>query len=230
MQRVGDEKLVSLVVHELRTPVAVMRAYAQLLEAHLSERAGCAPTAHEIAGHILEQADLMAGWVDAMLEVRRLQLRELPLERSPVDLVRLAWTVAEELQQTIGDHRIRVVVSRHVPPPVVGDRARLRQVLSNLLENALRYTTGGIIQVRLGIQKGSCKAFVAVHDQGSGLDHRQLRTIFAPYKQAHSQGSGLGLGLYLSRHIARLHGGELWAESRGHMNGSTFVLALPVEL
>lgn len=229
MQRVGDETFVSLVVHELRTPVAVMRAYAQLLEAQFGEPAGCATSAHEIAGHILEQADLMAGWVDAMLDVRRLQLRELPLERSPVDLIRLAWAVAEELQQTTCDHRICVVVSRHIPPPVVGDRARLRQVLSNLLGNALKYTSGGLIQVRLGIQKGSSKAFIAVHDQGPGLDHRQLRTLFAPYKQAESQGVGLGLGLYLSRHIARLHGGDLWAESRGHMNGSTFVLALPVE-
>lgn len=228
MQRVGDEKLVSLVVHELRTPVAIMRAYAQLLEAQASERRGCAANAHEIAGHILEQADLMASWVDAMLDVRRLQLRELPLEQSPVDLVRLAWTVAEELQQTTRDHRIRVVASGEVPPLIVGDRARLRQVLANLLENALKYTTGGLIQVRLGIQQGSRKAFIAVHDQGPGLNQRQLRTIFAPYKQAEGKSVGLGLGLYLSRHIARLHGGDLWAESRGHMNGSTFVLALPV--
>jgi signal transduction histidine kinase len=228
MQRVGDEKLVSLVVHELRTPVAIMRAYAQLLEAQIAERAGCATTAHEIAGHILEQADLMAGWVDAMLDVRRLQLRDLPLERSPVDLVRLAWTVAEELQQTTRTHRIRVVASGQVPPLIVGDRARLRQVLANLLENALKYTTGGLIHVRVGMQQGSRKAFIAVHDQGPGLDHRQLRTLFAPDKHAQSPGVGLGLGLYLSRHIARLHGGDLWAESRGHMNGSTFVLALPV--
>src|SRR5205085_8966942 len=155
MQRVADEQLVSLVVHELRTPVAIMRAYAQLLETEVSTRAIGPSTAHEIAGHILEQADLMAGWVDAMLDVRRLQLCELPLERTPVDLVRVAWTLADEFQQTTPLHRIRVVAAQSVPPPILGDRARIRQVLSNLLENAVKYTAGGPIQVRVGLQRES---------------------------------------------------------------------------
>ena len=170
----------------------------------------------------------MTDWVDAMLDVRRLQLRELPLERSPVDLVRLAWTVAQELQQTTRLHRIQVRASRHVPPPILGDRARLHQVLTNLLDNAVKYTTGGPIQVRVGVQLTSRKAIVAVHDKGPGLDPGELGTIFAPYEQAEHRGVGLGLGLYLSRQIARLHGGDVWAESRGPMNGSTFILALPV--
>src|SRR5207244_4310565 len=101
-----------------------------------------------------------------------------------LDLVRLAWSVAEEFQQTTRRHRIHVRASRHLPPPIVGDRARLRQVLSNLLENAVKYTGGGLIQVRVGIQDASRRAIVAVHDQGPGLDSSRLGAIFAPYEQA----------------------------------------------
>jgi signal transduction histidine kinase len=225
----GDP-LVSLVVHELRTPVAIIKAYAQLLDAQLSQtQIRAVPCgSHEIATHILEQADLMTDWVDAMLDVRRLQLSELPLERTPVDLTELAWTVAQELQQTTRLHRIRVLASRRMPPPILGDRARLRQVLTNLLENAVKYAAGGPIQVRVGLQPAVQRAMIAVHDTGPGLDPARLGAIFAPYEQAERRGVGLGLGLYLSRQIARLHGGDLWAESRGPMNGSTFILALPV--
>jgi signal transduction histidine kinase len=223
----ADDRVIGLVVHELRTPVAIIKAYAQVLEAQFAQKRATPASSHEITAHILEQADLMADWVDAMLEVRRLQLGEMPLELAPIDLVQLAWMVAEEFQQTTRQHQIRVAGSRDVPPPVLGDRARLRQVLSNLLENAVKYAGSGTIQVRVGV-KGSRNATVAVRDSGPGLDASSLDRIFAPMAQAEVARVGLGLGLYLSRQIARLHGGDLWAESRGPMKGSTFVLALPV--
>jgi signal transduction histidine kinase len=224
-----NDRLVGLVVHELRTPVAIIKAYAELLEAQAAAKHASFSGSREVMSHILEQADLMAGWVDAMLDVERLKLGELPLERTRVDLVRLAWQVATEFQllRATRRHEIRVVASTPVPPPVLADRSRLRQVLSNLLENAVKYAAGGSIQIRVGIQQGSNKAIVAVHDEGPGLDAGQLDRIFAPFEQAARPSIGLGLGLYLARQLARVHGGDLWAESRGRMNGSTFILALP---
>jgi signal transduction histidine kinase len=225
----ANDRLVGLVVHELRTPVAIIKAYAELLEAQASKKHSTLAGSREVMAHILEQADLMSDWVDAMHDVRRLQLGELPLERTRVDLVALAWMVAKEFQQTTRQHQIRVVAS-HPPPPIVADRSRLRQVLSNLLENAVKYAAGGTIQVRLGVLRKDepGTAIVAVHDEGPGLDKRQLDRIFGPFEQAERRSVGLGLGLYLARQIARMHGGDVWAESRGRMNGSTFILALPV--
>jgi signal transduction histidine kinase len=228
---VGNDRLVGLAVHELRTPVAIIKAYAELLEAQASQKQHTLAGSRELASHIREQADLMADWVDAMLDLQRMQLGELPLELSRVDLAQLAWTVAEEFQQTTRRHRIRVTAARRPPAPILADRSRLRQVLSNLLENAVKYTAGGTIQLRLGAQEGrdgSSRAILAVHDEGPGLDASQLDRIFAPFEQAQHRSVGLGLGLYLARQIARLHGGDLWAESRGRMSGSTFVLALPL--
>jgi signal transduction histidine kinase len=218
----------ALVVHELRTPVAIIKAYAQLLDAQLARKQAMSTGSHEITAHILEQADLMSGWVDAMLDTRRMQLGKIPLDFSRVDLVQLAWMTAQELQQTTRLHRISVVASGPVPSAIRGDPARLRQVLTNVLENALKYTPGGVIQVRLGVQQGSHTAIVCVQDEGPGLDKGDLDRIFGQFEQAERPGSGLGLGLYLSREIARLHGGDLWAESRGPGKGCTFILALPM--
>jgi signal transduction histidine kinase len=223
-----SDRLVGLVVHELRTPVAIIKAYAELLEAQATTRHSNLNASREVMGHIREQADLMADWVDAMLDMRRMQLGELPLDLTRVDLVQLAWMVAEEFQQTTRRHHIRVVAQRPPPQPILADRSRLRQVLSNLVENSIRYAAGGTIVIHLGNQPGSGHVVVAVRDEGPGLDVGELDRIFAPFEQAQRTGVGLGLGLYLARQIARIHGGELWAESRGHLNGSTFVLSLPL--
>jgi signal transduction histidine kinase len=224
----SDDRLVGLVVHELRSPVAIIKAYAQLLEAQVSQQRSTPAGSHEIAAHIREQADLMAEWVDAMLDVQRLCSGQLPLSMTRVDLVQLAWMVAEDFQQTTRRHRIRVLANGPIPLPVRADRLRLRQVLGNVIENAVKYSSGGTIQVRVGVQKGASRAMVAVHDEGPGVAPGDVDRIFAPFEQAERRAVGLGVGLYLSRQIARLHGGELWAESRGRVNGSTFILALPM--
>jgi two-component system phosphate regulon sensor histidine kinase PhoR len=223
----SNDRVVGLVVHELRTPVAIIKAYAELLEAQVFMKHSTLAGSREVMGHILEQADLMTDWVDAMLEVQRLQLGELRLDLTRLDLVQLAWTVAEEFQQTTRQHQL-VVVATRPPPPILADRSRVRQVLSNLLENAVKYSAGGTIQVRLGVQDATGRAIVAVHDQGRGLETGEIDHIFAAYEQSERRSVGLGLGLYVARQIAQIHGGDVWAESRGRMNGSTFILALPL--
>jgi signal transduction histidine kinase len=223
----GNERLVGLVVHELRTPVAIIKAYAELIEAQATAKTPNLNGCREVMAHILEQADLMANWVDAMLEVERLQLGDLRLDLQSVDVLRLAWMVAEEIQQTTRRHQIRVVSS--LPPPVaMVDRARVRQVLTNVLENAVKYAIGGTIQVRVGVQATPARALIAVRDQGPGLKPGELDRVFAPFEQVSQRETGLGVGLYLARQIARLHGGDLWAESHGPLNGSTFILAVPL--
>jgi signal transduction histidine kinase len=234
-QRIEDEsgewRDLGMMVHELNTPVAIIKAYAELLEAQADKQRHTPGGAREVVSHILEQADLMSDWVDAMVDVQRLQVGDLRLELTRVDLVQLAWQVAEEIQHITRRHRIRVLSTHPSPPPILADRSRLRQVLSNLLENALKYSAGGTIQVRLSVQDvpgGSSKALIAVHDEGSGLEAHQLDRIFAPFEQTARTNVGLGLGLYLARQIAHVHGGDLWAESRGRSNGSTFILSLPL--
>jgi signal transduction histidine kinase len=231
------EDFLGLVAHELKTPVAVIKAYAELLEAQMAEPelAGRArETMLSVVAHIREQADLMAGLIEEILDVQRVQLGKLPLEVSRLDLRQLARAAAEEVAQATHSHTIRVVAVDPLPPVEV-DRRRIRQVLVNLLENAVKYSDGGEIQVRVarGEHAGRPMALLSVRDEGIGLEPADMDRIFDRFVQAAGgpvRGhAGLGLGLYVARQIARAHGGDVWAESPGKGRGSTFHLRLPLE-
>jgi signal transduction histidine kinase len=166
--------------------------------------------------------------------MQRLRLGKLPLQISRIDLVQLARTVANQVQQTTPEHVIRVVAP-DPPPPLLADRARVRQVLANLLENAVKYSAGGEIEIRIsrGRRNGRDCAIVAIRDEGAGIDPENLNRIFDLFQQgsgAPVRGHvGLGLGLYVARQVARAHRGDVWADSRGKGQGSTFYLALPLD-
>ncbi len=228
------ESFLGLVAHELKTPAAVIKAYAELLDAQLANTSTPYASLHEVVGHIREQADAMSGLIEAVLDVQRLRLGKLPLEVGRVDLVQLVRTVAEQVQQTTRAHIIQVKVL-HAPMPLLADRARVRQVLTNLLENAVKYSTDGEIELRVwtGQRDGRDCAIVAVRDNGVGIDTANLDRVFDLFQQGSGQPVrghvGLGLGLYVARQIARAHQGDVWAESRGEGRGSTFYLALPLD-
>ena len=231
------EDFLGLVAHELKTPVAVIKAYAELLEAQMAEQApaGVARQAmREVVAHIREQADVMSELIEEVLDVQRVQLGKLPLEISRLDLIELARGAAEEVAQASPGHPIRVEAV-DPPPPVRADRRRIRQVLVNLLENAVKYSDDGDVQLTIarGEHDGQPVAVLSVRDEGIGLEAADLDRIFDRFVQATSgpvRGhAGLGLGLYVARQIARAHHGEVWAESPGKGRGSTFYLRLPLD-
>lgn len=227
------EGFLRLVAHELKTPVAVVKAYAELLEAQ-ALREQLPPTIRQVVGHIREQADHMVSLIEEVLDAQRLQLGKLPLELSRFDLGQLAREVAEEIGQTSRAHEVRVEQPAE-PLVLLADRRRLRQVLVNLLENAVKFSAGGEVLVRLTTEEraGRPWAVLSVRDQGVGIEAADLQRIFDRFAQASEapvRGHvGLGLGLYIARELARAHGGEIWAVSAGRGQGSTFYLALPLD-
>ena len=231
------EDFLGLVAHELKTPVAVIKAYAELLEAQMADHElsiESRTSMREVVVHIIEQAELMSALIEEVLDVQRVQLGKLPLEVSRVDLAQLARSAGEEVAQTTHSHTISVESTEPLPPVEI-DRRRIRQVLVNLLENAVKYSDQGEILVTVGRQDvaGRPMALLSVRDHGIGLEAGDLDRIFNRFVQASSgprRGhAGLGLGLYVARQIARAHGGDVWAESAGRGLGSTFHLRLPLE-
>jgi signal transduction histidine kinase len=229
----GTEKLLLLLVHELRGSLAPLRYAARLLR-HATATDGA--TAREITastGDVVErQTAVMAALIDDVLEAHARHTTSLPMRFGRLDLCALVHAAA-------ADSRLAIAARRHVldvgtpndPVFVQGDPARLRQVLLNLLANAAKYTDeGGRIRICVACTDGV--ATVTVTDDGIGMSPAQLASIFELYEQAGRGGGaracgGLGIGLYLARQIVETHGGGIVASSAGVGCGSTFVVTLP---
>lgn len=227
------QEFLGLVSHELKTPVAVLKAYAELLmrKAEIDPQRA---SDQEVLGRMLEQADRMLAMIEQLLDLQKLETGQFSLEISRFDLAELARRVAESLQLTASNHRL--VLRSEGKTLVAADRRRAEQVLFNLMENAVKYSPdGGQIVVTVGTRPdagpGRREATVSVSDQGIGIPPQDLTRIFERFYQGqgilHRGHVGLGLGLYIAREIVERHGGRIWAESTEGA-GSTFHFTLPL--
>jgi two-component system OmpR family sensor kinase len=207
--------------HELRTPVATIRAHVELLRGWASED----PAAREQALASLDQAGRTAGrLVEDLLFLAQLDRLPAP-PRAPTRLDQIVVDAVRDTQPLRPDVSIRV--TRLDEAPLLGDEQRLRQLLVNLFANALRVTPdGGEITVRLVADRGSAE--LAVADQGPGIAPDQLELIFERFHTADArQAGGAGLGLAIAREIAHRHGGEVRAANHPD-GGAVFHLTLPL--
>jgi PAS domain S-box-containing protein len=217
---------VSVVSHELKTPVALIQGYAETL---LRKDARWDPqTRQESLEVILEESDRLHHLIDDLLDASRLEAGKLPLEMEPVRLDALATRVADRFRTQTSIHDITVRFADDFPV-VEGDPTRLEQVLSNLLSNALKYSPeGGGIQIS-GRSTGD-EAAVAIADQGVGIPFDEQPHIFESFfrgsREHQQQTAGAGLGLYLAKAIVEAHGGRIWVESSPG-EGAAFSFAIP---
>jgi signal transduction histidine kinase len=233
VEQQAKQDFLSVVSHELKTPVAVIKAYTEVLEGR-ARRTGSS-TEQEILTRIDEQADRMLTLVEQFLDLQRIDVGLMPLEESRFDLAELARGLVRNTQVTTSKHRLRVEARR--PVYVRADRQRVEQVLQNLLDNAIKYSpAGGQVVVRVEkappSEGAAPMALVSVRDQGIGMSAEARARAFDRFYQAGTapvKGHvGLGLGLYISREIVTRHGGRMWAESEGADQGSTFYFTLPL--
>lgn len=242
-QTAARQELLGIVSHELKTPVAVLRAYTELLLAR-AEGSGRAEEA-ELLRRMEDQAARLLAMVEQVLDLQRLDAGLFPLEVSRVDLGALAERVAEGLQLTTEVVRLRVEGGADVE--VRADRRRIEQVLINLLQNAIRFSPpGGEVLVRVSradslpaqTEREAATpgwAVVSVHDRGPGVAEVDRPHLFARFYQGqggerpHRGHGGLGVGLYIAREIVARHGGDLWLEpSDPDSPGATFTLTMPI--
>jgi signal transduction histidine kinase len=148
------------------------------------------------------------------------------LQREAIDLVWLAEEAVERAR-TVAKARSVRVAAPETPVTVLGDQDRLGQVLDNLLGNALKYTDGGDVVVRIESEEGEARLRVA--DRGPGIPVEVLPRLFERFYrgQPTTEAAGLGLGLYIARMLVEAHGGRIWAASEPGV-GSTFTVALPL--
>jgi signal transduction histidine kinase len=208
--------------HELRTPLTVVRTSLEHLRRHPEQSVAAAG---ETIGGIEVEVTRLTALVDDLLLLARTDSGGLEIERNPVDLAEAALEAVDGLASVAGARSTRVELDLE-PIAVVGDRARLRQLVSLLLDNALRHGPGGqLIHVR--IRGTSAAAVVEVDDQGPGILPRDLPHIFDRfYRAAGAPPGGTGLGLAIAHWIAERHGGSIRAENLPD-RGARFTVTLP---
>jgi two-component system OmpR family sensor kinase len=214
--------------HELRTPLAAVRGYAELY------RQGAVTTPDDIAGtmHRIEDESIrMGGLVNDLLLLTRLG-SERPLERGPVDLTVLAADAVMDARALDPSRQVRLVgLEEELQPTLVeGDEARLRQVVTNLVGNAVNHTPSGTdVEIAVGLRAGHAR--LEVRDHGDGVDPVKARRVFERFYRAdpsrgRSSGGGNGLGLAIVAAIVGAHNGQVGVAPT-HGGGATFVVDLP---
>ena len=227
--RARDEFL-SIASHELKTPVAALKASAQLLQRRL-ERGSLDPDYLARTLEIFDEtSDRLTRLTSDLLDVSRLRTGNLTLVRRPVDPRALVENVLRQLGDQLGQHHQVIVRAEEQPLVVPADAVRIEQVLANLLENAAKYSpAGGEIVVEVRAHRDGVE--ISVHDPGIGLPSGATETIFEPFGRAPNAAvsgiPGMGLGLHICRTIVEQHGGRIQAESSGEGQGSTFSIWLP---
>ncbi|HZS57658.1 MAG TPA: ATP-binding protein [Gemmatimonadaceae bacterium] len=225
--RVKDEFLATM-SHELRTPINALLGWANVLELQPDDR----NTRERAVAAIQRNARAQAQMVEDLLDVSRIVTGKLQLQTTRVDLASVIDAALEMVKLAADAKHTRVVTTLARPSvTVLGDAGRLRQILSNLLTNAVKFTPeGGRIEVRLTVDDSVAR--IQVSDTGQGMPREFLPHAFERFRQADSSSTrnhgGLGLGLAIVRHLTELHGGRVSADSPGVGQGATFTVELPL--
>ncbi len=217
------EEMLNWVAHELRTPLSAAKMNAELIQRHL---VAAGDPAHRQRGEVvLRQLARMDALVTSILEAARLSDGRIILQKETHDMVGFLQAIVSDWRKTQPEFELAFE-----PPvealPLRFDAERLRQVVDNLISNAVKYGLP-CKRVEVALVLAPATAEVRVKDFGPGIDAADLPRIFGRfYRARNAAGSGHGLGLYIAAALARLHGGALRVDSR-RGEGSTFTLVLP---
>lgn len=218
------DQFVTSVSHELRSPLNAIVTWAEVLQ-----RATAPADVARAADAIRRNGRQLSHMVDDLLDSGAITTGKLSVNMAPIDLGALAAGVAEDVRKQAEHKKIELQIGEMSPCIVMGDESRIKQVVWNLLSNAVKFTDAGRVEIALRINDEHAE--LTVSDTGKGIDTEALPLVFDRFRQIAPRSSGriggLGLGLWLVKHIVSLHGGTVRAFSRGAGHGSTFTVRIP---
>jgi signal transduction histidine kinase len=225
----SKSQFLNLASHELRGPITVIRGYLSMAESgSLGKLSG---EMQQVLPLLISRADEMNALVEQMIEAARLEEGRLELHPEQTDLREIARRALEHVRPLADSKHQLVIDSPAEQVNVLVDADRVATIVSNLLSNAIKYSPAGG-EVRCSVYRESRMAKVRVSDRGVGIASRDLPRLFTRFGRINNKATnhipGTGLGLYLSRELARMHGGDLTVESVPG-EGSTFTLAVPAK-
>jgi signal transduction histidine kinase len=222
------DAFINAVTHELKTPIASIRLYLETLQArHVDEN-----RRQEFYQTMLADSDRLLSTVEQVLRTGRMRVSSRLLHFSAIDMHAL---IEDCMARARVLHKLQAGALQYERGPAIsiqGDPDEVQAAVSNLLDNAVKYSGGNIkVLVKAAPVDGKYVA-VRVRDDGAGIPKAELKRIFQRFYRIPgplaARLKGTGLGLYIVRSVAKRHGGRVWAESEGPGRGSTFVLQLPI--
>jgi signal transduction histidine kinase len=222
------DAFINAVTHELKTPVASIRLYVETLKTRAVEEA----KRNEFYGIILSDSDRLLGTIEQILRTGRVGSSSRKPHLAPMQLDELASECVARARILHGLPPESLQYTPGPPLPIQGDYDEVHAAVSNLIDNAIKYS-GPEVRIEVAAYESDGRyAEVRVKDRGAGIAGPELKRIFKRFYRVHGPGAmrvkGTGLGLYIVRSVAKRHGGRAWAESGGPGQGSTFTLQFPI--
>jgi signal transduction histidine kinase len=228
------DDFINVAAHELRTPIQPILGLAQILR--LKIKGGDShhhlnfsrDEQSRVLDIIIRNAKKLLLLEDNILDIARIESKTLKLNIEEFDLDHLIINVVQDTRDLIDSKRISLYYNKWAGASFVvnADKARLSQVLSNLLSNSIKFTEKGTIMISLAEKEN--QAVVTVKDTGRGIDEEILPKLFTKF--ATKSRRGVGLGLFICKTIVEAHGGKIWAENNDDGKGATFYLSLPTQM
>jgi len=215
---------VSIISHELKTPVALIKGYVSTLRRE--DASWDRAVVQDSLKVIEEEADRLTTMIEDLLDASRLQAGGLKPNLADISLPNLAERLAERFRTQTGRHTILADFPKKFPI-ILADEKRIEQVLANLLSNAIKYAPSG--EIRISGQVRPEQVIVTVSDEGAGIDPADIPYIFDRFYRAEKavrNTKGAGLGLYLARAIVEAHGGRIWVDPKPNA-GARICFSLP---
>jgi two-component system, OmpR family, sensor histidine kinase VicK len=223
-----QKEFINIAAHELRTPVQPILGLAELA---LSKAKG--KTERELLEVVVRNAKRLQRLVDNILDITRIENQSLKLQKERFNINEIVLNILAEYENQSDNKRkgnVKIVFMPKDDLFVEADKARLMQVIFNLMDNAIKFTHEGtiavIIKKKEEEEEENNEIIVSIKDTGSGIDSEIMPRLFSKF--ATKSQTGTGLGLFISQNIVKAHGGKIWAENNSDGRGSTFSFSLPL--
>lgn len=220
------QELISLATHELRAPITAIKGYLDMILA--GDTGGVSGETKETIEEVVAINQRLADLVDDLLNVGRIEQGRMTIKTQAVDLAHLIAQATREYESCAEEKNLKLVFHDKSIPQVKVDPVRLRQVLNNLISNAIKYTLAGSIEI--SVERKGHEVIVAVRDTGLGIDAESQKKLFQKFYRVRTpetvEITGTGLGLWITKKLLEMMDGKIWLES-AEGKGSTFYFSVP---
>jgi signal transduction histidine kinase len=218
-----QKDFINIAAHELRTPIQPILG---LSEAVLSKSKD--ETQKELLEVVVRNAKRLTTLIENILDVTRIENQSLSLRKERLNINGIVLNILEEYEGRDNKKKdnVKIVFTPKDDFFVEADKGRVMQVISNLMNNAIKFTLKGTITVTTKKKEENNEIIVSIKDTGSGIDPEIMSRLFSKF--ATKSQTGTGLGLFISQNIVEAHGGKIWAENNSDGKGSTFSFSLPL--